>query len=403
MLSLGQLIASSADVESKYGMRSYSQEATFKKAFGTVYYSDKVAYYNEQYKILELRITMGNIDDANDGLHTIRMAFKDVDGTVYNSRRELLDALGFGENSRQQVLHSRASISRTTAKEASDMSLYEGIVIPCTKDPNESDAYSDYFLPSGRFFYSKTGITLNNLCAVSCSCSSYRYTFAEYNSREKAHLGPKPDSYRHVKVTREITKYNSKTGKDEVKKRVTERVFRRDPSETVLNKNKAPGLCKHLMLFALLLLSGEILKGGVNIAQLRKDIKGMEKTQGTSGQFNLGKQERFKNKVGTTENYLKIKEALDKSLRDARAIDEYADNQAYREALKQNQFIDYRPTGYMKQLTDEYIKKTGKKEPFEDVGDVKSLKEVKEKMGAYDINKYVKYKMKGAFGKDYFK
>ena len=65
-------------------------------------YSEKVAFYDEKHQILEIRITMGSTDDSNDHLHVIRMAFKDIQGQVFNSKKELLEYLGYGENSRKR-------------------------------------------------------------------------------------------------------------------------------------------------------------------------------------------------------------------------------------------------------------------------------------------------------------
>ena len=419
MKSLGELIASSAEVESKYGVRSYSQEATFKKEFGTVYYSEKVAFYDEKHRILEIRITMGSTDDSNDHLHVIRMAFKDIQGQVFNSKKELLEYLGYGENSRKRVGRFRSSVAETAAKESFDNELYEGIVIPCTQDPTESNSFSDYMLPSGRFFYSKEGITLNNPCAVSCSCSSYRYTFAEFNSRDKAHLGPKPAKYQPVKQIRDITKYDPKTKEYKRVGAVEERIFRN--TAPVLNKTKKPGLCKHLMLFALLLLSGEIIKGYQNVGELRKELKDMEKTRGASGEIKLGKQEKYKNKVGTTENYLRIKEVLDKTFtswirddeRSARKAYEDALNmQAQREKILADKSIEQKYKDKLAnipdaeyQMTDygRYMSELAGKDLSLKITDLKSLNDVKRKFYNAQISEYSKELWKGAFGRRYSK
>lgn len=318
MLSLGELIASSGEVISKNGIRSYGQSSVFKKEFGQIYYSEKVAYYNEAYKILELRVTMGSESDSNDSLHVIRMAFKDVEGKVYNNKKELLEAIGI-TNSRKKLTKFDSSVSKNTQKDADTFKEYGGLLIPCTVDPSINNDYSDNFLPSGRYFYSKTGITLNNLCCVSCSCSSYRYTFAEYNANAKAHLGPVPTKYRTASPRR----------------------WRRLRNESVLNVHKKPGLCKHLMLFSMLLLSGELLKGYTDLSKLRKDLRKMESTNDNVAKIN--KQERYK--VGTTDTYAKIKEMLD---------EHYKEVLREKEEAAQDKYID----AYQKEI--DRAKATGK-------------------------------------------
>lgn len=249
MLKLGDLIDSSAKVRTKYGVQEYSMSAALAKEFGSVYYSDKVAYYNERYKVLELRMVIGSNSEEDSGIHVIRMAFFGVEGKVYESENELRAALG--KTNRYEVVKRKDDIGHEISGEQKIAREIGGLIVPCTSAPREDKVFADYYLPNGKIFYSETGITVNNLCAVSCSCSNYRYMFAEYNERVGAHLGKKLIKYRNP----------ARTGDN--------------PSEAKLNVGKEPGLCKHLMLFTALLISGALLSGYGDVKHLRKEVRSL--------------------------------------------------------------------------------------------------------------------------------
>lgn len=268
-LTLGQLIARSGEVESLHGVRNYGQESVFRKKFGNIYYNEKVVYYNEKYKILEMRIVFGSApsfynSSSNDELHVVRIAFAGVEGRVFNNKQELIEYLNETENlnltNRTKLNPESSKLSSKVSSEIRGLDKIKGLAVPCTSDPTRGQHFSEYCLPDGRFFYSKTGITLGTKCMVSCTCASYRYTFAENNYKEKAHLGRRPIAYRPHKLHK-----NSKIKATGPK----------------LNKTGQPGLCKHLMMFVNLLLAGELLKGALDIKapELRKEIKKFETTR----------------------------------------------------------------------------------------------------------------------------
>ena len=110
------------------------------------------------------------------------------------------------------------------------MNNFKGIVLPCA---SASEKFSNNYLPDGRVFYLEEPINLNSVVRVSCSCSSYYWVCSFYNNARGAHLGPAPSPY-------------------------TRRTKRSKP---VLNVDKRPGLCKHLMLFTMMLINNGILIG----------------------------------------------------------------------------------------------------------------------------------------------
>lgn len=282
-MRLSELIESSARVTSINGVSNYSMESALQKEFGNIYYNDKVVYYNSDYNILELRMTMSTrTETAYTGLHAIRMAIYGASGKVYNSiddlRREKVlekargksdtqadpnkvgnirskskntmshaiegteDGLYGGEfssdtSTRMYTDKGINTVEHNTAYNTNDpetelylKSNFNGIVLPCA---SASDNFSNNYKPNGKVFYLERPISVNSLVRISCSCSSYYWTFAFYNHRKGVHLGLAPGGY-------------------------TPRTDRKGP---ILNKGKQPGMCKHLMLFTALLLDGGILNG----------------------------------------------------------------------------------------------------------------------------------------------
>ena len=105
----------------------------------------------------------------------------------------------------------------------------EGYIIPVASVDPDSGAYT--YEDSGKIFYMERPIDINSYVRVSCSCSNYYFVHGWYNYNAGAHLGQKPMPY---------------PGKS-------------SSSETVMNMTKSPGMCKHLMMFTMLLLNGGIL------------------------------------------------------------------------------------------------------------------------------------------------
>ena len=256
---------------SKY---SHSIGTALIKGFGTIYYNNKVVIYNEETGILEIRMGIGTkTETAYTGMHSVRMALYGIKGKVYNSLQELyLEKTGQvadasdmnkmkgairGETSvgdrriqkqKEEERKAKSLPGRYSEKpeEVNQFSVryngddgnavLDGYVIPVASiDPNNG-AYT--YGDSGKVFYMEEGININTICRVSCSCSDYFFRIAWYNYDAGAHLGQQPASY---------------PGKTSY-------------STTVQNVDKTPDLCKHLMMFVMLLLNGGIIKkeGTVN-------------------------------------------------------------------------------------------------------------------------------------------
>ena len=280
-MRLGELVESSAYIRSLHGKSTYSVEQALQKEFGNIYYNDKVVYYNEQCNIIELRMTMSTkTEKAYSGVHAIRMAIYAPKGRVYNSMAELvadlrgqsgkkdyindpnstgairskarnmnshdLEGLQNGYRGREYTAdvstrtfadvginteeYDRAYNTDDAESEKYIMNNFKGIVLPCA---SASEKFSNNYLPDGRVFYLEEPINLNSVVRVSCSCSSYYWVCSFYNNARGAHLGPAPSPY-------------------------TRRTKRSKP---VLNVDKRPGLCKHLMLFTMMLINNGILIG----------------------------------------------------------------------------------------------------------------------------------------------
>lgn len=256
LMTLADLIRSSATIHSLRGKYGYSMAQAIQKQFGTIYYNNKVVIYNEQSHILEIRMGIGTkTEKAYKGLHSIRMAIYGVEGDIYNSLEDLYaDKTGKVADSEDINDMTRAmrgegtpaldrevsdkERERNSGKEANKFTLsygtdpnaqLSGYIIPVASiDPN-TGAYT--YGDSGKIFYMENGIDVNSFVRVSCSCSNYYFVHGLYNYWAGAHLGQAPAPY---------------PGKSE-------------SSITIMNVEKSPGMCKHLMMFTMLLLNGGIL------------------------------------------------------------------------------------------------------------------------------------------------
>lgn len=259
LMTLADLIRSSATIHSsvnkKYG---YSMAQAIQKQFGTIYYNNKVVVYNEQSRILEIRMGIGTkTEKAYKGMHSVRLAIYGVEGTIYNSLEELYrDKTGMIEdvedmNKMTKALQGKGNSSlnkqmsdaerernANLGNETNKFTLsygtdpnaqLSGYVVPVAAVDPDTGAYT--YNESGRIFYMENGIDVNSFVRVSCSCSSYYFTMGLYNFWAGAHLGQAPAPY---------------PGKN-------------PNSDTIMNETKSPGLCKHLMMLVMLLLDGGIL------------------------------------------------------------------------------------------------------------------------------------------------
>lgn len=256
LMTLADLIRSSATIHSLHGKYGYAMNQAIQKQFGTVYYNNKVVIYNEQSHILEIRMGIGTkTEKAYKGLHSIRMAIYGVEGDIYDSLEDLYaDKTGKIADAEDMNNMNRAiqgkggpaldknmsdeERERNNFKEVNKFTLsygtepnaqLSGYVIPVASvDPN-TGAYT--YGDSGKVFYMENPIDVNSFVRVQCSCSNYYFVHAYYNYNAGAHLGQAPAAY------------PSKT----------------QSSTTVMNMDKSPGMCKHLMMFTMLLLNGGIL------------------------------------------------------------------------------------------------------------------------------------------------
>ena len=348
-MTLGQLIDSSADVESLKGTKSYGKDTIFKKEFGHIYYSDKVAYYNEDYKILEIRLVFGSKSADYSGVHVVRMAFYGVEGTVYDSQQSLYDEFNFNNETRGRRATRIASMTRN---DRVTNSAFNGIVIPCASRAytNEGGGYT----PNNNVFYSKTGITLSTKRVISCTCPSYKYTFAQANWLNKVHLGQQPEKY-----SKRPDKYDKKsmiTVRDEgiVTKDGIKRTFReaKNPNmnKWVLNMKKAPGMCKHIMMATMLLMDGTIIEPGehyiknYNMETLRRTVRDKlaninKNDPGTNNQERKYVSEVVKSLEKSKKEDIKKKTATSESL--TKEVTEVAKKKGHKKDLEPGSFEDY--------------------------------------------------------------
>ena len=327
LMTLADLVRSSVNIVSKHGKHGYGMNQAIQKEFGTVYYNNKTVIYNEQSHILEIRMGIGTkTEKAYKGMHSIRMAIYGVEGTIYDSLEELyLDKTGKVADTEdiRDMKKAIRGVTTTTlnrklndeererledvGREANKFSLVydldpnaqlSGYIIPVASIDPDSGAYT--FGDSGKIFYMEKPININSFVRVSCSCSSYFFTCAWYNYQAGAHLGQQPASY------------PKKTGY----------------SETVLNMKKSPGMCKHLMMFTMLLLNGGIIN--------KADTKGfhfnMQALRNRSEKLTVPR------KLADSGDWGKHLRQLQNSLRNAdkRRIDKYSmtPNSAYDEWKK---------------------------------------------------------------------
>lgn len=196
LMTLSELIRSSALVHSKRGKYGRSMNQAVQKEFGTIYYNNKTVIYNPDTHILEIRMGMGTkTETAYKGMHSVRMAIYGVEGTIYDSLEELyMDKTGMtadsedmndmrkairGETSAQidrRLANADKDWENATKKEANKFSLtyddknarLEGYIIPVAAMDSKSGAYT--YEDSGRIFYMEKPIDVNAFVRVSCSC-----------------------------------------------------------------------------------------------------------------------------------------------------------------------------------------------------------------------------------------
>ena len=289
-MTLRELMNSSSKVTSKYGEHNYGRENLHTKDFGNIYYSDKVAYYNKKYGVLELRMVFGPAS-RGESLHVVKLAFLGLDKSkaqIFGSQIELKKALASEYNkSLDEMKREVDSVTRKRKKIVDDIaaekSFIKGIIVPCTSSVSDDLEFADYYRPNGEYLYYSGDITLDMRCAVSCSCSSYRYTFAPYNARVGAHDGYEPDPY--------ITKS-------------------KNTARPKLNINRNPGLCKHLMMFATLLAEGKILKGAENFADTIDIIEKIDSNK-LGAKITKKEEEAFKRQLNELPDELDRQDAAD--------------------------------------------------------------------------------------------
>ena len=198
LMTLADLIRSSATIHSsvnkKYG---YSMAQAIQKQFGTIYYNNKVVVYNEQSRILEIRMGIGTkTEKAYKGMHSVRLAIYGVEGTIYNSLEELYrDKTGMIEdvedmNKMTKALQGKGNSSlnkqmsdaerernANLGNETNKFTLsygpdpnaqLSGYVVPVAAVDPDTGAYT--YNESGRIFYMENGIDVNSFVRVSCSC-----------------------------------------------------------------------------------------------------------------------------------------------------------------------------------------------------------------------------------------
>lgn len=272
LYTIGALVAQSANIESKRGSKTHSMPSALMKDFGTIYYNNKVVIYDEETGIIEIRMMIGTATETQySDYHAVRIAIYGAKGKVYNSyedlyREEVYNAMkGMGKNVKydpQRNLEriqdaSKAQLTTDTKGDISDSKEenfsikfgrggsfeLSGAIIPVAN--TESSHYGQSYGSTGKIFYLKEPISTNSLVRVNCSCSDYHYTCAWYNYEQGVHLGPRPHGY------------SGRTGR------------RLDP---VRNIKKTAGICKHLMVMLMLLMSGGIIdtKGTSNMQANRE-------------------------------------------------------------------------------------------------------------------------------------
>jgi hypothetical protein len=270
LYTIGALVAQSANIESKRGSKTHSMPSALMKDFGTIYYNNKVVIYDEETGIIEIRMMIGTATETQyNDYHAVRIAIYGAKGKVYNSYAELLEEEAENTKSGKKATYdpqktlqriqdaSKAQLTTDTNGDISDSKEetfsikygrggaieLSGVIIPVAN--TESSHYGQSYGSTGKIFYLKEPISTNSLVRVNCSCSDYHYTCAWYNYEQGVHLGPRPHGY------------SGRTGR------------RLDP---VRNIHKTAGICKHLMIMLMLLMSGGIIdtKGTSNMQANRE-------------------------------------------------------------------------------------------------------------------------------------
>lgn len=261
-MTLQQLILSSAAIVSEYGKANHSMGRALAKQFGTIYYNNKTVIYDEASGIIEIRMVMGTDTETQyKGFHAVRLAVYGAVGKVYENLQELyydkvvtmMDDPTVTTATDEHMKNLRKAYNNSTGKDTvstkkrvlpdRDKDLVDvkfgeevssrltGAIIPVAN--TSANTTGNTYGTNGKIFYLEQPIGLNNMVRVSCSCSDYFYRCAWYNFEAGAHLGAKPNS-------------NPR---------------RREGATTVQNVHRSPGLCKHLMMFAMLLINGGIISG----------------------------------------------------------------------------------------------------------------------------------------------
>ena len=314
LMTIEDLVRSSAYIYSErfyHGQykRTYTHSiaSAITKTMGTIYYNNKVVIYNEDSGILEIRMGMGTkTETAYTGMHAIRMALYGVEGKIYDSLGDLYqDQVGrpmdaHDENEMKKAIRGETTIGdRYNTRKASDErtennlpgrkssstgeankfkvsysaldpnAVLSGYIIPVAAMNPDTGAYT--FKEDGKVFYMEKPITIDTICRVSCSCSDYFYSCAWYNYAHGVHLGQQPAAY---------------PGKSSM-------------SKTVKNVEKQPGMCKHLMMFTMLLLNGGIIskegtvnfENNINVLRNRPEKLSIAKKLADKGDWNRHLQE----------------------------------------------------------------------------------------------------------------
>lgn len=275
MATLNDLILSSENIASIKGTKTHGKSDAVVKPFGTLYYNNKTIIYDEASGIIEIRMLMGTrTEKAYSGFHAVRIAFYGAVGKVYESLEDLYwdkvaplkelvgddwDTKGEIKTLKKEVrTQDRRGKTTTQKRNFPDMGSdtinidhlaeinanLHGALLPVA-NTSSKDMGSTYGATS-KIFYLEQPLTGDMPCRVSCSCSDYYYRVGWYNFEEGAHLGARPAPYpkkNGLSITRE-------------------------------NMYKVPGLCKHLMMFAVLLMNGGILNalGSEEFNDLRREI-----------------------------------------------------------------------------------------------------------------------------------
>ena len=93
LYTLAQLVASSALIKSsnfKNVRLSHSLSDALQKEMGTVYYNNKVVFYDPDTSIIEIRMMIGTKTETQyTGFHAVRLAIYGAKGQLYNSLEDL--------------------------------------------------------------------------------------------------------------------------------------------------------------------------------------------------------------------------------------------------------------------------------------------------------------------------